>query len=358
MARSNTGISGFARVARNLTKMGYYPTKEEDAKLIATWFTGSNYLMLDPCCGEGKALHTIMEARNNDRDGASSFGIEIERNRAEQARKLGIGPVVNEDFLSIIIERGSVGAVFLNPPYDTVDQTHYHFIEQSTDLLCAGGLLILIIPQYELKGKTAVFLESIYENIMIFRSIDTTFKQLIMLGVKKEKRQVSDVAAIAALAVNPPVIREYVEDYGSSWNTRFGIGKKKTPSDVKFNIPRTKSLEDIKISWKGIDPVVLEEKLGLFTTDWDRLKTFIPEAVCVKRPILPLRRGHLAQILASGLTDGVITDPATGKMYLIKGTVSRITEVVEEDEEKTTEVTHDVVSILKMDTNGNLREIK
>ncbi len=80
MARSNRGISGFARVANNLKKMGYYPMTDQDASLIGSWLEGENYLMLDSCCGSGKALKVIKDMIDGD---GEAFGVELEEGRAE-----------------------------------------------------------------------------------------------------------------------------------------------------------------------------------------------------------------------------------------------------------------------------------
>lgn len=356
MTRSNRGISGFSRVANNLKKMGYYPTTDEDAGLIGSWLEGQDYLILDPCCGSGKALQIIEERIDGT---GEAFGVEIEQGRAEEARELGIGVVINEDFLGLSIERGSVGAVFLNPPYDTSEKTHQQFIERATDVLCEGGVLVLMIPDYELTGKTAAFLESYCRDIRVFRSTDPTFKQVILFGVRAAGLTVAEGRDLAAAVSTAAVITEYERDEVPLWRRRISRSRaaKVRSASSRYVIPKTKKFEDVQISFKGIDPARLREKLDLFRADWERLLSYIPEAVNVKRPILPLRKGHIAQVLASGLTDGVIEDPGTGERFLIKGSVNRETEVIEDDEQRR-EITRDVVSILKMDRRGNIQEIR
>jgi len=356
MARSNRGISGFARVANNLKKMGYYPTTDQDARLIGSWLEGEDYLMLDPCCGSGKALRVIRDATLGD---GEAFGVEIEEGRAEEARKLDIGVVINEDFLGLSIERGSVGAVFLNPPYDTMEQTHQQFVEHATDVLCEEGVLVLMIPDYELSGKTAAFLESCYRDWRVFRSTDAVFKQVIFFGVRRSGFVEAFGKDLASATNEAPVISEYENVDASFWRRGISrlISEKSKSSNSRYVIPKTKKFEDVKITFKGIDPARLKAKIEMFRADWERLLSNIPEAVNVKRPILPLRKGHIAQVLASGLTDGVIEDPATGERYLIKGSVNRETDVTE-DEDKRREITRDVVSILKMDSKGNIQEIR
>ncbi len=164
---------------------------------------------------------------------------------------------------------------------------------------------------------------------------------------------------LTAATNDASVITEYEGEDVPFWRRKISRRRpeKAKSRNSRYVVPKTKKFEDIKITFRGIDPARLKAKIDLFRADWERLLSHIPEAVNVKRPILPLRKGHIAQVLASGLTDGVIEDPGTGERYLIKGSVNRETEVTE-DEEKRREITRDVVSILKMDSKGNIQEIR
>jgi SAM-dependent methyltransferase len=329
-------IPSFTQVAGNLANMGYYPTTEADCRAIATHLNGYSFTMLDPCCGTGDALKTITA---NMQGYGEALGIEIEEGRAEEA-KGNLNDVINEDFFALHIENGSFGAIFLNPPYFKTEALHQPFIEKATDILAVEGILILIIPVYELSGKTAAFLSSFYEDFRVFRTIDQRFQQAVLFGKKRKKPVIKDGDEIEAMG------------HAAVQIGRIG------PYDLKYEIPVTKSVQDIRIIHKGIDPERLKLELDRFTEDWEKITALIPDNALVRTPLLPLRKGHLAQVLASGLVDGVVEDKETGKRYLIKGTTTRVEEVIEETEEEIKTVNKDVVTILMMDESGTIEKIK
>jgi predicted RNA methylase len=329
-------IPSFTQVAGNLANMGYYPTTEADCRAIATSITGYSYTMMDPCCGAGDALKTITA---NMQGYGEALGIEIEEGRAEEAKK-NLSDVINEDFFALQIENRSFGGIFLNPPYFKNEALHQPFIEKATDILAIEGILILIIPIYELSGRTADFLASFYEDYKVFRTIDQRFQQAVFFGKKRKKPGIKDGAEIEALGQTASQI------------SRIG------PYDLKYEIPITRNIQDIRILHKGIDPEKLSLELDRFTEDWEKLTSLIPDNALVRTPLLPLRKGHLAQVLASGLVDGVVEDKETGKRYLIKGTTTRVEEVIEETEEEIKTVNKDVVTILMMDETGIIEKIK
>lgn len=356
--RENKGISSFSRVTHNITKMGYYPTKKKDAECIGSYLSGYGFIMLDPCCGTGEAFSVILE---NIQGNGRGLGVEIEEGRAKEARARQVGIIIDEDFLSVNIEAGSFGAVFLNPPYETTERLHQTFIEQATQVLAEGGVLILMIPGYELSGKTAVYLDSYYEDFQVFRSTDDTFKQIILFGVKREHMVRSDGACFGKLLKDAEVIEPY-SSYQVPWlrSTARRFSGRVAREYKRYDILRTTEIEKVEITFKGLDAATLKPILDDYRVDWNRLVGMIPEASVVKQPIMPLRRGHLAQILASGLMDGLVHDPKTKAPYLIKGTVNKVTEVVEDDEEegKKKEVTRDVVTILMMNKKGVIENIQ
>lgn len=329
-------LSSFTRTSGNLAQMGYFPTSKEDCEAIGSRLNGYGITMLDPCCGEGKALKSISTELMGY---GESLGIEIENGRAEKAKEK-LTAVINEDFFNLSIESKAFGAVFLNPPYHTNEELHYPFIEKATEVLAIEGILILVIPDYEVSGKTSGFLESHYETPSVYRAIDRKFKQIIYFGKKKKNIEIKDGKELERLTAKAEEI-----------SPESAYGK-------KYKIPSTKNIEEVRIHTKSIDPEKIKALLDNFQDDWKKLEAMIPESTTAKRPLLPLRKGHLAQILASGLIDGEITHPFTGEKYLIKGTTNRIEEAIEETEDEIKMLTKDVVTILMLDQKGTLQKIK
>lgn len=334
-------LSSFSRVTNNLVKMGYFPTTKEDAECIGSYITANTHTtIIDPCCGDGNALSTITLDMSWSGD---TLGVEIEEKRAEKAKER-LSAVINEDFFNVQLERNSFSAVFLNPPYFKEENLHQPFIEKSTNILIPSGLLILIIPGYELSGKTADYIASHYERINIYKTIDKSYQQVILFGTKKERPEITDGSQLYHAAKKTGTITYNKIRYNHSASV--------------YELPRVKELKDIKILSKDVNPEHLESMLNNFNDDWNKITNLIPESISIKRPLLPLRKGHLAQILASGLIDGVIEHPKTKEKFLIKGTTTRIKETIEDNEEEITTVTRDVITILMMDQKGNIQQIR
>jgi 16S rRNA G966 N2-methylase RsmD len=328
-------INTFSRSAINLEKMGYYPTSPEDCNAIATHFYCREAVALDPCCGTGKALVDICESISPDY--LCTVGIEIEPEKAAHAQdKLDI--ILNNDFFNLSIEKSSFGLVFLNPPYYQKEQLHQGFIEKSTKLLAKNGQLVLIIPEYEVKGETADFLATHYGNIEIYKAIDKTFHQVIIFGTKKDAKNIEKGNYLSGMAQEAEEISQ--------------------ETSISRLIPSTKDLSSIRIMSIELDPVLLESICEKHNEDWKALISIIPDSNNIRRPLLPLRRGHLAQLLASGFVDGVVEHPETKERFLIKGTTTRVEEVLEETEEETRVIYRDIVTIKMMDQQGNITEIK
>jgi len=66
--------------------------------------------------------------------------------------------------------------------------------------LISEGILVLIIPIYELSGKTGEFLASFYEDYRVFKTIDQRFQQAVFFGKKKKKPRIRDGAEVEAIA--------------------------------------------------------------------------------------------------------------------------------------------------------------
>ena len=91
------------------------------------------------------------------------------------------------------------------------------------------------------------------------------------------------------------------------------------PSKI-YNVPLSPSKSTLIFSSREIDQIILSEEVqnfGLFS----QLKelttpTNMSEII---HPIMPLRYGHLAQILACGLMNGVVWDQNQENPLLVKG---------------------------------------
>ena len=68
------------------TKLGFFPLPVPEAARLKSWLAfASEFSALDPCVGDGVAFTHLLHGVT-----AHGYGIEIDANRAEQARALGI----------------------------------------------------------------------------------------------------------------------------------------------------------------------------------------------------------------------------------------------------------------------------
>jgi Uncharacterised methyltransferase family (DUF6094) len=68
------------------TKLGFFPLPVVEAKRLKNWLAfPERFSALDPCVGDGVAFAHLLQGVTVYR-----YGIEIDANRAEQAKTLGI----------------------------------------------------------------------------------------------------------------------------------------------------------------------------------------------------------------------------------------------------------------------------
>src|ERR1051326_9082886 len=106
-------MRGFMRLAGRL-KLGHFPLPLEEAERIRHFldFSSTGCATLDPCIGDGSAFNVIAADR-----GAIRYGIELDADRAEQARQLGCH-VIYGDALNVQCPAEALSLLYLNPPYD------------------------------------------------------------------------------------------------------------------------------------------------------------------------------------------------------------------------------------------------
>jgi len=88
---------------------------------------------------------------------ARRYGIEIDANRAEQARDLGMD-TLQANAMDVRCSAEAISLLYLNPPYDLeVGQTNNQrlelvFLEHTYRWLKPTGILVFVIPQPQLKS--------------------------------------------------------------------------------------------------------------------------------------------------------------------------------------------------------------
>ncbi|MCL5952183.1 MAG: DUF6094 domain-containing protein [Chloroflexi bacterium] len=312
-------------------KAGFFPTPERVTEMITRFVepSCSEGRILDPCCGEGIAVQCAAEAWHLE-----SFGIEIDAERALAASSR-LHRVLHLDYASVRIPHHAFQVLFLNPPYDSTEsegrRTEYTFLRDTTKWLQPGGLLIYIVPQYRTDARMAGFLATAYESIRAYRFPDpdyAQFRQAVLFGLAKKEPVRDEATAIAllqqcrsSLAVLPEQPQE-AEKY-----------QVPAPVEGKFYFRGTEinpqeAFEEAQANgaWK--------------TAEWQ--EWLVPRReLSAFRPLMPLKKGHLAMLIAAGLMQNLLLESADGsESLLVKGRTYKVQEHVESDDENE-EITRD-----------------
>src|SRR5271156_6290777 len=95
-------------------KMGYYPLPEsEGVKLRALLSFPQPASAVDPCVGQGTALHLVTGSAEVRR-----YGVELDAERARLAGSSGIKTIQGNAF-DAMAKSESFSLLLLNPPYDS-----------------------------------------------------------------------------------------------------------------------------------------------------------------------------------------------------------------------------------------------
>ena len=95
------------------TKLGFFPLPTAEAEHLRRCLTfAPEFSAVDPCAGDGVAFTCLLEGTQ-----AHRYGIEIDANRAEQARELGI-EMLHANTMDVRCPAESISLLYLNSPYD------------------------------------------------------------------------------------------------------------------------------------------------------------------------------------------------------------------------------------------------
>jgi hypothetical protein len=296
--------------------------------------------LIDPCCGPGDPLAAISRHLEG-----LAYGIELDQLRAAAAEKQ-LAEVLQTDALRARISPGAFSLLFLNPPYDSdgLRRLEHRFLVQATPWLAPKGLLIYIIPQNQYRPATLRYIASWFEEIRLYRFPGESFrrfKQAVLFGVKR-KRAVQDFPQLKDLGAR---IENTLPDLPET-------------SEFSYSIPP--GPKEILFRQAEVTP---EEAIPEISTYGAWCHPELPEGINFQseladvRPLLPLRQGHIAQLVAAGFVNNRILEKE-GERFLIKGRTIKELRIVDSDSPETM-IQRDVIltTITAIDEKGNLYEI-
>ena len=330
-------------------KGGFYPTPPRVVDLIAelvhipsgAYNRGRETLrILDPCCGAGEALAQL--AQRLDRPNAipiETYGVELHRDRAQEAEER-LNHALASDLFATSIANGAFGLLLLNPPYDYDSEdkrTEHAFLTHTTRYLADGGLLVFIVPRQRL-AVSARYLSTHYGRMRCWAFPDPereVFDQVVLMGYRKAD----------------PVPDAHAEGMALEW----AVGEPEPLRSHPYTdySPETTPSGDILFTTRTVDPVAAAaeaRRSGLWAST-EITDTLWPARDARTRPLMPLRRGHMAMLVAAGFLDNLCLE-AEGRRILVKGRTSKEMVMVEDSPEKEVHREKLKTTVVALDLHG------
>jgi SAM-dependent methyltransferase len=292
-----------------IAKAGYYPTPPSVIERVAALIRPARSTprqvvrLLDPCCGTGAALRQLADAV-----GGETYGIEIEGQRADEARQ-ALDHVLHASAFAVRLAHGAFSCLWLNPPYDYVQESgrlEHAFLTAMTRALCPGGLLVFIVPQRRL-AVSARYLAGHYTRFSCYRFPDpeyTDFGQVVLLAVKRDG------------VVGEARWKEQIEAWATEPLPELPLAGSAEPL---YDLPALPA-GPVLFASQVFDPEAATREArehGLWASPALAERLWPAEERPV-RPLMPLRRGHLAVLIAAGFLNNILLQ-ADGRRLLVKG---------------------------------------
>ncbi|MBU1248738.1 MAG: class I SAM-dependent methyltransferase [Proteobacteria bacterium] len=272
---------------------------------------------LDPCCGTGEALALLGDALGLQR--SMCYGNELDEERFNEIAQFGINACCGDGVFELQSTKRAYSVLYLNPPYDDEGdgegRTEFKFLQATAGYLQTDGILIYIIPEKVLKKpRVSEALPVWFKDMKVFRFPDEdyqAFGQVVFIGRRfsgKSKAAVQEYLLNLAypLALDIEVEHPFIVP---------------ASPDIKNFHFHSSYLAQEEITSIAVSAFAQREmEIGL-----------VKKGVGCVRTLMPLRSGHTALMLASGVMDGVYRDPGSGSLLVLVGETRR------EKEEKPTE---------------------
>ncbi len=313
-------------------KGGFYPTPPRVIDLAAELVAvhGGRYRnnrqaqtlrVLDPCCGAGEALEQLgKRLAQRWAVPVETCGVELHQDRAEEAAER-LDRALAADLFQTSIANSAFGLLLLNPPYDHDSEdkrVEHSFLTHCTRYLAEGGVLMFIVPRQRL-AVSARYLASHYWDLRCwaFPSPEReAFDQVLLMGRRRAE----------------PHQDGYAEQQVKDWSQ--GEPETLAPRNHPVFSPPLATPGDILFTTRTVDPIAAvaeARKAGLWASQEVR-DSLWPATDRRTRPLMPLRRGHLAMLVAAGFLDNLALE-AGGQRVLVKGRTTKELVLVEETED-------------------------
>lgn len=311
------------------TKLGFFPLPLSEAKRLKKWLIFANqFSAVDPCVGDGVAFRTLVGDVT-----AHCYGIEIDADRYEQARGLGI-ETLHANALDVRCPTDSISLLYLNPPYDwesgqtNNQRLEYVFLEHSFRWLKPSGVLVFVIPQKSLT-KCARLLAEQFTNIQVCRLTDLAsiqYQQIVVLAVRRKRNaRLSDIDLERGT--------RFLETVATS----NAVPALEDNPSVKYEVPPS---SPVVLTNTGIDLDEVEDLLLESAAYRQAARVFMPKLGHARgRPITPLHGGHVGLLCTAGMLNGVFGEAE--ERHIAHWRSIKFIDHWEEEEEDGTRIMHD-----------------
>jgi hypothetical protein len=311
------------------TKLGFFPLPVPEAARVRNCLAfASEFSALDPCVGDGVAFTHLLHGVT-----ARRYGVEIDANRAEQARALGI-EILQANTLDVRCQAEAVSLLYLNPPYDwesggsNNQRLELVFLENTYRWLKAGGVLLFVIPQLRL-AKCARLLSEHFTDLRVFQLTEPAcvqYKQIVVLATRRKKHsRVTDAALLDGV--------RYLEELA----TRAGLEPLGDNAEVQYEVPTS---EPAVLTNMGLPLDEVEDLLLESAAYRQAGRVLLPKLNDVQgRPLTPLHGGHVGLLCTAGMLNGVFGEGEA--RHIAHWRSVKFTDHWEEEGEDGTKILHD-----------------
>jgi hypothetical protein len=300
-------------------KLGYFPIPVPVIDWIASQFRvepSATLPVIDPCMGEGAALGLLADRLRAAGGKPVAYGCEISRARYDAAVKAllndkreGISRLAHGPAEFLEVSSGAFALVYLNPPFDEGGKEQHRWLELTRDWLTPGGWLVFITTESSaLRPDTQELLHRSYEQVTCYRYPDAhrQFNEVVIFA----RRRATDL---------PYHQRRATLFTASSLTTltleeQFGLELPKGEPPKRFSMV----VPEVEESMTALRSV------GISAGEVWKRTTQAASLSSKWQPLLELSDGHIANLISSGVFDGLAIQDAELGRCLITGYSTKV----------------------------------
>jgi hypothetical protein len=275
------------------TKLGFFPLPPTEAERLKQCLVSvAEFSALDPCVGDGVAFKHMLAGT-----GARGYGIEVDADRAEQANRLGID-TLHANAIDVRCPAEALSLLYLNPPYDfetgqaNNQRLELVFLEHTYRWLKSGGVLLLVVPQPQLRVCARILSEH-FANVSVYRLTDpqsVQYRQVAVFGVRSKRYQ-RDSALLDSV--------RWLEMLANKTDPE----PLTAAPAVRYEIPGS---APVVLRNTGVPLDEMEDLLLDSAAYRQACRILLPKQRDIRgRPLTPLHGGHVGLLCTAGMLNGV-----------------------------------------------------